>query len=67
MIFAIVLTIIKRRVMSKKRRKREREFTEDYLDMVWFAEKAIWRGEMTREEVDAELAQYNPYTFHYDD
>ena len=54
-------------IISKKRRTREREFTEDYLDMMWFAEKAIWRGEMTREEVDAELAQYNPYTFHYDD
>ena len=52
----------------KKNRKRkiERGYSEDYLDMLWFAEKAIMRGEMTRAEVDEQLKGINPYTFKYE-
>lgn len=43
-----------------------KEYSEDYIDLCWFLEKTILRGENTREEVEDFLKGINPFTFKYD-
>ena len=42
-----------------------KQFTVDYLDLLFFLEKSIMRGEITQKEMDETLKGVNPYKFKY--